>query len=118
MIRILFLCTGNSGRSQMASAFAKDIAPKNIEVLCAGDKHYTIQDNAVRVMKEIHYNIPDKVEIAVKDIKSERLDIVVTLCNHAKEICPVFPGSPAKIHWPLADPGKRKLNNKDKDGRG
>ncbi len=104
MLKILFLCTGKSGRSQMASAFARSIAPKYIEITAASEEHYELDPTVRRIMNEIQFDVPQKVETKLEEIKSVPFDIVVTLCNKAKEMCPIFPGSPARIHWPLADP--------------
>jgi len=100
----------------MAAAFAKKIAPKNVTILSAGDKRHPIRQNAISAMKEINIDIPLRIKNSLNDIKSDHFDAVVTLCNHAKEICPTFPGAPARIHWPLSDPesekdGKDKFNN-------
>ena len=92
----------------MAGAFARESAPKNTEIICAGDSKQTVSPMAAAVMKEAGISIPDCVECSIHDLESDPYDIVVTLCNHAREICPVFYGSPAAIHWPLEDPSKLK----------
>ncbi len=104
MLRILFICTGNSGRSAIAASFAKDYAPKNAEFLCAGDRKVSVKPLSKNVMEEIGHYIPDCVDCTLDDIKYSQFDVVITLCNQAREICPVFPGAPAQIHWPLSDP--------------
>lgn len=104
MIKILFICIGNSGRSQMAAAFARVHAPKKAEIICASDRRMKINPSAHEVMKEAGLTLPDSVENTLADLENEHFDVVVTLCNQAREICPVFPGSPARIHWPLMDP--------------
>jgi len=104
MLRILFFCTVKSGRSQIAASFARSMAPNYIEVIAAGDKCHQLHENAVRVMNEIQFDIPLQVENKLEDIKYKAFDVVITLCNKAKEMCPVFPGSPARIHWPSVDP--------------
>ena len=106
MFRILFVCTGDSGRSLMAAAFAREAAPKNSEIICAGDKKQTVNPLAQVVMKEVGVAIPSRVEIELTEVESDPYDIVVTLCNQAREICPVFHGSPAAIHWPLENPSQ------------
>lgn len=106
MFRILFICTGDSGRSLMAAAFAREFAPKNSEIICAGDLKQTVNPLAGAVMKEAGLTIPACVDCSFGEIESDPYDIVVTLCNHAREICPVFHGSPAAIHWPLEDPAR------------
>jgi len=107
MLRILFVCTGNAGRSQMAAAFAGRLAPKGVEITCAGDARQDILPAAARVMREIGLDISPQVTRTLEDVELEPFDVVVTLCNHAREICPTFPGSPARIHWPLTDPAKQ-----------
>ena len=108
MFRILFLCTGNSGRSTIASEFSKKIAPDGIEILAASDKKYNLHPDALLVMEESDFDFPKRNKIALNDILSESFDIVITLCNRAREMCPEFPGSPAKLHWPLIDPSNKK----------
>jgi PAS domain S-box-containing protein len=104
MFRILFLCTGNSGRSEMAFLFAKNIAPSGVEIIAASDKTHCIHNIAHQVMSEMNLKLPDKNELKLSDIMTHSFDIVVTLCNKARELCPEFPGSPAKLHWSLIDP--------------
>jgi len=104
--RVLFLCTGKSGRSQMAATFAKTISPKAAEIVCAGDERWMIEPAAIQTMREIGLKLPARLEYAVEDVKSSYYDIVVTLCNQSAESCPTFPGSPARLHWPLDDPAK------------
>ncbi len=104
MIRILFACTGNGGRSQMAAAFASRLAPKSVEILCAGDVRQDVAQAAIDVMGEAGIAIAPRVSHALTDVATDPFDIVVTLCNHAREMCPTFPGLPAHVHWPLADP--------------
>ncbi len=106
MFKVLFLCTGNSGRSQIAAAFARKHATKSVEIVSAGDRLHEIKSHAVKTMEELGIKISPKVSCSINQIKSEPFDIVITLCNQAREICPVFPGSPARIHWSLIDPGK------------
>ena len=104
MFRILFICTGNSGRSQMAAGFARALAPRNVEIVCAGDRHWQINSAAARVMAEAEIPVPPRVEHTIEQIASEPFDVVITLCNSAREMCPTLPGSPARIHWPLVNP--------------
>ncbi len=106
MLRILFVCSGNGGRSQMAAAFAAGLAPRNVEVTSAGDVRQDVAPAAARVMREVGLEIAPRVERTLDEVATEPFDVVVTLCNKAREMCPTFPGSPARIHWPLADPDK------------
>ena len=107
MLRILFICTGNGGRSQMAAAFAEDLAPSHMEIVSAGDARQDLHSMALRVMREIGRDIPASAMLTLEDIQSQPFDVVVTLCNSANEICPTLPGLPARIHWPLPDPSKQ-----------
>jgi PAS domain S-box-containing protein len=104
MFKILFVCTGKSGRSQMAATFARKIAPSWVGLWCASDKKHSISKKSIEVMDEIGFDMPEKLEYSLKKLQTKSFDIVVTLCNKALEICPIFPGSPAKIHWPIIDP--------------
>jgi len=90
----------------MAAAAAREIAPKNTEIICAGDKKCQIHPLALQVMREASLSIGEKVEHSLDEVTSQPYDIVVTLCNQISEVCPVFSGSPATIHWGLEDPAK------------
>ena len=108
MLRILFVCTGNAGRSQMAAAFARRVAPKDVEITSAGDVRQDVLPTAGRVMQEVGLAIGPRVDRTLEAVASEPFDVVVTLCNNARELCPTFPGSPARIHWPLIDPARQQ----------
>ena len=107
MFRILFACSGSAGRSQMAEAFARALSAKDMEIACAGDLHREVAPAACRVMAEIGIEIAPRVTLALDEIRDEPFDVVVTLCNNSRESCPTFPGSPARVHWPLVDPAKQ-----------
>ena len=104
MTRILFICTGNAGRSQMAAVFASLVAPKGVHLTCAGDARQAVAEPASRVMRELGLDLAPRVTRTLDEVATDPFDVVVTLCNHAHEVCPVFPGAPARIHWPLTDP--------------
>jgi PAS domain S-box-containing protein len=106
MLRILFFCTGNGGRSQMAASFARKWIRSNTTIVCAGDAYQPLHPMAVRVMEEIGHDIASSVISTLDDIHLQPFDIVVTLCNRANEVCPTFLGYPARIHWSLLDPAK------------
>ena len=110
MIRILFFCSGNGGRSLMAASFARKMAPADLEVVSAGDASLELHPIATRVINEMGEDPQDFVLHELEDIQYKSFDVVVTLCNHANEICPTFPGSPTRIHWPLMDPTKMNAN--------
>lgn len=111
MSRILFLCAGNSGRSQMAQCFARAVAPPGVDILSAGDRLHPLHPKAREVMKAQGFDLPETVPATLDQIKKRSIDIVVTLCNQARESCPALPGSPARIHWGLADPAESNSDN-------
>ena len=103
---ILFLCTGNSCRSQMAEGFAKKMLPKNMEIFSAGLEPKGVHPIAVKVMQEIGVDISHQKSKNISEIPIDEISIVVTLCGDAAERCPVFPGKVERIHWEIEDPAK------------
>jgi arsenate reductase (thioredoxin) len=101
--RILVLCTGNSARSQMAEGLFRQKAGDSVEVFSAGTKPKGINPLAIEVMKEIGIDISGHQSKDVSAFQGEKFDAVITVCDNAKESCPVFPGS-KMIHWSLNDP--------------
>jgi ArsR family transcriptional regulator, arsenate/arsenite/antimonite-responsive transcriptional repressor / arsenate reductase (thioredoxin) len=103
--RVLFVCTGNSGRSPMAEGLLRHRAGARVEAASAGIRPRALHPDAVAVMRD-RYRIdiaghrPASVEAAAR----ERFDYVISLCDKAREACPEFPGRPGLIHWSLADP--------------
>jgi len=105
---ILFLCTGNSCRSQMAEGFAKIMFSKDLKIFSAGTEPKTIHPIAVKVMQEIGIDISQHWSKNISEIPIDKIDLVVTLCGDAAENCPIFPGKIKKIHWEIEDPAKTK----------
>ena len=105
-LRILFLCTGNSCRSQMAEGWARHLGGGRIEVQSAGIEAHGKNPRAIAVMREAGVDISGQESTRVTDDMLRRADIVVTVCGHADEHCPVLPPGVKKIHWPLTDPAK------------
>ncbi|MBI2607982.1 MAG: arsenate reductase (thioredoxin) [Deltaproteobacteria bacterium] len=105
---ILFLCTGNSCRSQMAEGFAKKYAPKEMKIYSAGIKAHGLNPFAVQVMKEAGIDISDQTSKTVDTIPQSEINMVITVCGHAHETCPVFPGNVRRLHWDIEDPVKAK----------
>ena len=103
---ILFLCTGNSCRSQMAEGFAKKMLPKNMEIFSAGLEPKGVHPMAVKVMQEVGIDISQQESKNISEIPIDKIDLLVTLCGDAAERCPVFPGKVERIHWALEDPAK------------
>jgi arsenate reductase len=106
--RILFLCTGNSCRSQMAEGWAKHLGSDIAEVESAGIEAHGKNPRAIRVMAEAGVDISGQESTRVSDDMIRRADIVVTVCGHADEYCPALPPGVTKIHWPLNDPAKAR----------
>lgn len=105
--RILVLCTGNSARSQMAEGLFRAKAADNVEVESAGTKPKGLNPLAVEVMKEIGIDISHHKSKDVQQFQNQKFDLVITVCDNAKESCPVFPGAKT-IHWSLLDPENRE----------
>jgi len=104
--RVLFLCTGNSCRSQMAEGFLRHLAGDKFEVFSAGVKPTQVNPLAVKVMAEVGIDISKHKSKSAMEFIGQQFDYVVTVCDNAKQICPVFPGKYEKIHWDLEDPAE------------
>jgi arsenate reductase len=104
MIKIMFLCTANSCRSQMAEGFAKEFGKGLIEVHSAGLMAAGVQRRAITVMKEVGIDISGQKSKEIDEDLLRKMDIVVTLCGNAEETCPWTPPSIKRIHWPIKDP--------------
>jgi protein-tyrosine-phosphatase/DNA-binding transcriptional ArsR family regulator len=102
--RILFLCTGNSARSQMAEAFAEHLAGDTITAASAGSHPKTLHPSAVRAMLEHGIDITGRQAKHVSTFAGQRFDYVISLCDRVREVCPEFPGHPEMIHWSIPDP--------------
>lgn len=101
---ILFVCTGNSCRSQMAEGFARVMLPEGWTVMSAGTIAAGIHPLTVEAMREAGIDISDQYSKTLEDIPEERVDHVVTLCGDARERCPIFPNAREREHWPIEDP--------------
>jgi ArsR family transcriptional regulator, arsenate/arsenite/antimonite-responsive transcriptional repressor / arsenate reductase (thioredoxin) len=104
--RVLFLCTGNSARSQMAEAFVEELAQGAIEARSAGSHPKPLHPNAVQVMRERGIDIAGRRSKQMSEFSSERFDYVVSLCDRVREVCPAFPDHPEFIHWSIPDPAR------------
>jgi arsenate reductase (thioredoxin) len=104
MKRLLFLCTGNSCRSQMAEGFARAWGKNEFEVESAGTHPSTLHPLAVKAMKELDINIADQYSKSVLQFKDQHFDVLVTVCDHAKASCPAFGRAEVKIHHSFPDP--------------
>ncbi len=101
--KILFLCTGNSCRSQMAEGWAKKLLPDTYKAWSAGIETHGLNPQAVQVMDEVGVDISGHTSKLVSDL-SENFDLVITVCSHADEHCPFFPGQAKVIHHGFDDP--------------
>lgn len=104
--KILFLCTGNSCRSQMAEGFARHFFGDKLEIYSAGILKHGLNPRAVKVMKEEGIDISRQFSKTLEDIGPVEFDLVFTLCGHAHESCPIFPGKAKVIHVGFEDPPK------------
>ncbi len=107
-MNILFLCTGNSCRSQMAEGWARHLAGDRFEVQSAGIEAHGKNPRAIEVMAEVGIDISGQESTKLTDEMLQQADVLVTVCGHADEHCPVLPPGKRKIHWPLSDPAKAK----------
>ncbi|MGZ4271149.1 MAG: arsenate reductase/protein-tyrosine-phosphatase family protein [Solirubrobacteraceae bacterium] len=105
-VRLLFLCTGNSARSQMAEALAEQIGGGSVEAFSAGSHPKPLHPNAVRVMRARGIDLSDRRSKHVSEFATWRLDSVITLCDRVREVCPELPGHPELIHWSIPDPAR------------
>lgn len=112
-MNILFLCTGNSCRSQIAEGWAKQFAPAGWTIESAGIEAHGKNPRAIAVMQEAGVDISSQESTRVTDAMLERADLVVTVCGHADEHCPVLPPNAKKLHWPLNDPAKADGSEED-----
>lgn len=103
-LKVLFLCTGNSCRSQMAEGWAKALKSDAIEAYSAGIETHGLNPNAVKVMAEAGVDISGHRSKNVSDLMDVPFDYVVTVCGHANETCPMFPGKAKVVHVGLDDP--------------
>jgi len=104
--RVLFLCTHNSARSQMAEGLLRAAAGDRYDVFSAGTEATFVRPDAIVVMRELGIDISGQQSKTLTQYLPERWDHVITVCDDANEACPVFPGMAARDHWSLPDPSK------------
>ncbi|MDZ7723405.1 MAG: arsenate reductase ArsC [candidate division KSB1 bacterium] len=103
-LKLLFLCTGNSCRSQMAEGWTRALKSDQIDVWSAGIETHGLNPDAVRVMREAGVDISSHASTHVDDLMHISFDAVVTVCDNARESCPVFPGNIKRVHKSFDDP--------------
>jgi len=106
--KIMFVCTGNSARSQMAEGFVRHFGEGRIEAYSAGMEPSRLNPFAVAVMQEKGIDISHQRSKAFDENLARRMDVVVTVCGNADERCPVLPPEVKRLHWPLEDPAAAK----------
>jgi arsenate reductase (thioredoxin) len=103
-IRVLILCTGNSARSQLAEGLLRHLGGARFEVHSAGTKASVVRPEAIQVMAELGLDISQQRSKHVDEFAGQQFDYVITVCAHANEVCPVFPGKTQRIHQSFEDP--------------
>jgi len=103
--KILFLCTGNSARSQMAEGLLRTMAGERFEILSAGTHPKGMHPQTIAAMNEIGIDVSQQRSKDVTEFEGQKFDYVITVCDRAKQNCPIFPGS-EPIHWGFEDPAE------------
>lgn len=111
-LKVLFLCTGNSCRSQMAEGWVRRLKSDSIEPYSAGIETHGLNENAVKVMAEAGVDISGHRSKHVSEFKDIEFDYVITLCDHASQHCPLFQGKAKVLHFGFDDPPKLAQNAK------
>ncbi|MGC8793838.1 MAG: arsenate reductase ArsC [Bryobacteraceae bacterium] len=103
-LRVLFLCTGNSARSQMAEGLLRHLGGDRFEVASAGTHPGSVRPEAIAVMRELGVDISHHRSKSLDEFLGQPFDYVITVCDQARQSCPVFPGLAERIHWSIEDP--------------
>lgn len=104
MPRVLILCTGNSARSQMAEGLLRHLGQGRYEVESAGSKPSLVRPEAIAVMDELGIDLRSHRSKHVDEFNGQHFDTVITVCNNARDVCPVFPDGTERLHWSFEDP--------------
>ena len=113
MKKILILCTGNSCRSQIAEGYLKHFANGNAAIYSAGIETHGVNPRAIETMKEDGIDISHHTSNNIDEYRNIDFDFVITVCDNAKERCPVFPGNAKKFHYNFPDPAKTTGTEKE-----
>lgn len=113
-MRVLIVCTGNSARSQMAEGLLRYAAGPGWEVYSAGTKPTRVRTEAIAVMREVGIDISSHRSKSVDEFLGRDFDYVITVCNNARETCPVFPAAAKRIHWSIQDPAAVEGSEEDR----
>jgi arsenate reductase len=114
--RVLFLCTHNSARSQMAEGLLRDLAGDRFEAHSAGTEATHVRPLAIRAMHEVGVDISGQESKTLERYLGEPLDHVITVCDEANEACPSFPGAKSRLHWSLEDPSRAEGSEDERLG--
>ena len=114
-LKVLFLCTGNSCRSQMAEGFARALKSGPVEAYSAGVESHGLNPLAVKVMAEVGVDISGQRSKHVDELKHIPFDYVVTVCDHASQVCPIFPGKAKVVHVGFDDPPRLAKSARTED---
>ena len=101
---VLILCTGNSARSQMAEGLLREMAGDRFDVASAGVAPSAVRKEAIEAMREVGIDISAHRSKSVDEFTDQQFDYIITVCDNARESCPVFPGNAKRIHWSFDDP--------------
>jgi arsenate reductase (thioredoxin) len=104
--RVLFLCTHNSARSQMAEGLLRSVAGERFEACSAGTEATRVRPLAIRAMAELGIDISGQESKTLDRYLGDQFDAVITVCDQAAEACPVFPGARKRLHWSFPDPSQ------------
>jgi protein-tyrosine-phosphatase len=105
-VKVLFVCTGNGTRSQVAEALLRERAGDTIEAVSAGSHPKPIHPNAIKVLAERGIDISDAHSKPIAQFSGHHVDYVITLCDKVREVCPEFPGGRRVMHWSIEDPSR------------
>jgi arsenate reductase len=112
--RVLFLCTHNSARSQMAEGLLRHLAGDRFESHSAGTEATRVRPLAIRAMEEIGVDISGQESKTLERYQQEPFDYVITVCDDANEACPFFPGAQSRLHWSFKDPSKAEGSEEER----
>ena len=112
--RVLFLCTHNSARSQMAEGLLRHLAGDRFESHSAGTEATRVRPRAIRAMEEIGVDISGQESKTLERYQQEPFDYVITVCDDANEACPFFPGAQSRLHWSFKDPSKAEGSEEER----
>ena len=102
--KVLFVCTGNSCRSQIAEGILKQKSNQIFDVFSAGSHPSRVHPSAIKIMEEVGIDISHHTSNHIDEYLKDEIDIVITVCDNAYKTCPVFPGNVQRIHWSIKDP--------------